>query len=166
MGYYVKTLPNNKTEPKWKVQYVSFKKSDTKHSVAKYPKKEWDIAKDRWLALGFYKYMSLDEAKARASQLNSQLEIKRQEERLIKITEESKNFQRRFDSVLPDEFVGEFEKRFMRKRDSEVDRGKRRTSRAMIIWKAAQKMIVSIGIEPTDWFYSTYEIYDYFYSKK
>ncbi len=166
MGYYVKTLPKKKTEPKWKVQYVSFKKSDIKHSVTKYPKKEWDIAKDRWLALGFYKYMTLDEAKARASQLNSQLEIKRQEERLIKIAEESKNFQRRFDSVLPDEFVGEFEKRFMRKRDSEVDRGKRRTSRAMIIWKAAQKMIVSIGIEPTDWFYSTCEIYDYFHSKK
>ena len=54
----------------WKVQYVSFKKSDTKDSVAKYPKKEWDIAKDRWLAIGFYKYMTLDEAKARASQLN------------------------------------------------------------------------------------------------
>lgn len=166
MGYYVKTLPNKKTEPKWKVQYVSFKKSDIKDSMAKYSKKEWDISKDRWLALGFYKYMSLVEAKARAKQLNSQQEVKRQEERLIKIENENKIFQKRFDSVLPDEFVGEFEKRFMRKRDSEVDRGKRRTSRAMIVWKAAQKMIVSIGIEPSDWFYSSYEIYDYFYSKK
>ncbi len=167
MGYnYVKALPKKRTEPMWKVQYVSFKKSDTKDSMVKYSKKEWDTSKDRWSTLGFHKYMSIDEAKVRARQLNSQLEIKRQEERLIKIAEENKNFQKRFYSVLPDEFVSEFEKRFMRKRDSEVDRGNRRTSRAMHIWKAAQKMIVSIGIEPTDWFYSTYEIYDYFYSKK
>ena len=67
---------------------------------------------------------------------------------------------------MPEEFVNEFEKRFMRNHDSEVDRGRRRTSRALLVWKAAQKMIVAIGIEPTDWFYSSYEIYDYFNSKK
>lgn len=166
MGYYVRALPNKKCEPKWKVQYVSFKKSDYENSTAKFPKKEWDICTYRWCALGFYRYMTLEEAKVRARQLNSQLEIKRQEEQLLKIEEKNQIFRTRFDSMLPIEFVSEFEKRFMRKRDSEVDRGKRRTSRAMHVWKAAQKMIVAVGIEPTDWFYSTYEIYDYFYSKK
>lgn len=166
MSYYIRALPKKKSEPKWKVQYVSFKKSDYKDSKAKFPKKEWDISTERWIALGFYRYLNLEEAKIRARQLNSQLEIKKQEERLLKSEEASRNFQKRFDSVLPEEFVSEFEKRFMRKRDSEVDRGRRRTSRAMLVWKAAQKMIVSIGVEPTDWFYSSYEIYDYFNSKK
>ncbi|TNF00008.1 MAG: hypothetical protein EP326_07125, partial [Deltaproteobacteria bacterium] len=76
MGYYVRALPQKKSEPKWKVQYVSFKKKDTKGSTAKFPKKEWDISKDRWTALGFYKYMSVEEAKVRARQLNSQLDLK------------------------------------------------------------------------------------------
>ncbi len=129
------------------MQYVSFKKSDYKESQAKFPKKEWDISTDRWSALGFYRYMTLDEAKVRARQLNSQLVIKRQEERLLKLEEANRIFQKRFDSVLPEEFVSEFEIRFMRKRDSEVDRGRRRTSRAMVIWKAAQKMIVALRIE-------------------
>lgn len=77
-----------------------------------------------------------------------------------------KELQTRFDSVLPEEFVVEFERRFIRKRDSEVDSGKRRTSRAMHVWKAAQKMIIAVGIDPSDWFYSTYDICDYFYHKK
>jgi len=166
MGYYVRELSTRKTEPKWKIQYVSFKKADTVGSTAKYPKKEWDISRDRWNNLGFYKYMTLGEAKTRAKQLNAQLDVKRQEEKLIKIQLKNQNFQKRFDSVLPEEFVAEFEKRFIRKRDSEVDSGKRRTSRAMQVWKAAQKMIVSIKVEPTDWYFSTYEIYDYFHSKK
>lgn len=110
--------------------------------------------------------MTLTEAKTRAKQLNAQLDVKRKEEKLIKIQHKSQNFQKRFDSVLPDEFVAEFEKRFIRKRDSEVENGKRRTSRAMQVWKAAQKMIVSIEVEPTDWYFSTYENYDYFHSKK
>lgn len=166
MGYYVRALPYKKCEPKLKVQYVSFKKSDYENSTAKFPKKEWDICTDHWCALGFYRYMTLEEAKVRARQLNSHLEIKRQDEQLLKIEEKNLIFRTRFDSMLPIEFVSEFEKRFMRKRDSEVDRGKRRRSRAMHVWKAAQKMIVAVGIEPTDWFYSTYEIYDYFYTKK
>ncbi len=92
MGYYVRALPNKKSEPNWKVQYVSFKKSDYKDSKAKFPKKEWDISIDRWCALGFYRYMTLEEAKVRARQLNSQLEIKRQEEQFLKIEEKNQVF--------------------------------------------------------------------------
>ena len=36
--------------------------------------------------------MNLDEAKVRARQFNSQLEVKKQEERLLKTEEESRNF--------------------------------------------------------------------------
>jgi len=40
MSYYIGALPNKKSEPKWKVQYVSFNKLDYKDSKAKFPKKE------------------------------------------------------------------------------------------------------------------------------
>lgn len=164
MGYYVKSLPSKKSEPKWKVQYVSFKKQDVINSLAKKPKKTWDITKDRWTGLGFYKYMTLEEAKSRANQLNTQLHVRRQEERIKELEDKNRAFQKRFDSVFPDEFLVEFERRFIKVRDNDVDSGRRRTSRARVVWKAAQKMIVAIGLDPSDWFYSLYDIYDYFYS--
>jgi hypothetical protein len=49
--------------------------------------------------------MSVEEAKVRARQLNSQLELKRQEERIIEIEKKNEKFQKRFDSYLPEEFV-------------------------------------------------------------
>ena len=66
MGYYIKFLPNKKSNPKWKVQYISWKQEDTKSSNAKKPKREWDISKDRWHSLGFVSSMNLNEAKSRA----------------------------------------------------------------------------------------------------
>lgn len=166
MGYYVRSLPTKRTEPRWKVQYVSFKKKDSIHSKAKYPKKEWDISKDRWCSLGFYKYMSIKEARVRARQLNSRLEIKRQEERFLKNSKQERMLQIKFSSVLPSEFVEEFEQRFIRKRDSEVDSGRRRSSRARTIWKAAQRLIVEINKDPSDWYYTFYEVYDYFFTNQ
>src|ERR1700722_10276186 len=88
------------------------------------------------------------------------------EERIKKIAEEQLQVQRRFDSVLPAEFVSEFELRFIRKVDSQVQQGFRKNSRAFTAWRAAQKMIVAIGVEPSDWFYYTFEIYEYFYQRK
>lgn len=164
MGYFVKLLPSKKSEPKWKVQYISFKKQDITESKAAKPKKTWDISTERWTGLGFYKYMTEKEAKARAKQLNTQLHIRRQEERLKDLENKNQTFHKRFDSIFPDEFLVEFERRFIKARDSDVESGRRRTTRARIVWKAAQKMIINLGVEPTDWLYSTYEIYDYFYS--
>ena len=69
---------------------------------------------------------------------------------------------KRYDSVLPTEFVEEFEKRFIRTRDSETIKGLRKKSRAYSHWKAAQKVIVELQIDPSDWFYSIHEIYDHF----
>jgi hypothetical protein len=43
MGYYVRTLPWKKSDPKWKLQFVSYKSQDTKESKAIKAKKEWDI---------------------------------------------------------------------------------------------------------------------------
>ena len=72
MGYYVRALPWKKSDPRWKVQFVSYKSKDTKNSNAVKAKKEWDVDPDRWRSLGFHKLMTLDEAKVRARQLNAQ----------------------------------------------------------------------------------------------
>ena len=82
MGFYVRSLPQKKKAPKWKVQFVSYSKVDHKASNAKKPKKEWDLSKDRWRPLGFLETMSLKEVRARAKQLNAQNKIKKQEDRL------------------------------------------------------------------------------------
>lgn len=166
MGYHIKFLRYKKSAPQWKVQYISFKKSDTQNSKAKKPKREWDIPKTRWPALGFNAFMTIQEAKARAKQLNSQLHLKRQEERLRKIDETQACEQRRYDSVLPPEFTAEFELRFVRQRDSQTIQGLRKNTRSYTVWRAAQKMIAAIGVEPSDWFYHSRDIYDYFFSQR
>lgn len=108
MGFFVRALPNKKKDPKWKVQFVSYKKADCENQKSK--KKEWDLHKDRWRPLGFLSNMTITEARARASQLNAQNRIKKQEERVQKIKEEE--FQLHIDNkaFLPEEFVHEFEK--------------------------------------------------------
>jgi len=164
MGYYVRALPLKQKEPKWKVQFVSYKKSDSKHSQAKKPKKEWDVPHSRFRALGFFDGMDLPDARTRARQLNSQLHIKRQEERLKTIAEAEKERRCRADAVLPAEFVDEFEARFIRAADAHQD-SSRRIKRAKSIWRAAQKLIVSMGIEPSDWFLYQHEIYDHLSTK-
>lgn len=159
-------LPWKKTLPKWKVQFVSYKKEDIKKSPAKKPKKEWEVDRDRWRSLGFHNLMNLEEARVRVRQLNAQRHLKEQEKRIQLRKLEEEQYAKRIDSVLPIEFVAEFEQRFLRTRDSETARGLRKKSRAYILWKAAQKLIYEMQIDPSDWLYSAHEIYDYFYRRK
>ena len=166
MSYYIKSLPDKKSDPKWKIQYVSFKKADAPNSKAKEPRRTWDISKKRWQSLGFNEFLYLEEAKARAKQLNAQLHLKRQEERLKKMEDERFQLQKRHDAVLPYEFVAEFEERFIRKSVRQTEEGFRRSASAYKKWQAAQRMIVAIGTDPSEWFYDTYKIYDYFYHQK
>ena len=166
MGYYIKYLPKKKSMPQWKVQFISYTKSDTKKSRAIKPKKEWAIPKNRWPALGFNPFMTLDEAKIRSRQLNAQLQLKRQEEQTRKIADAQAVTLKRYEATLPSAFVTEFESRFVRKRDSQTEQGLRAVSRASVIWRAAQRLIVSIGVEPSEWFYQTDQIYDYFFARK
>lgn len=153
MGYYIKSLSWKKSSPNWKVQFISYKKTDIKDSNAKKPKKEWDVNPDRWRALGFHKSMSIDEARARAKQINVQDFLKGQEERIKKIEEEEAQLSKRRDSVPSIQFVEEFEKRFVRNEDAATLAGKRRRSRAQYIWSSAKKMIFKLQIEPSEWFY-------------
>jgi hypothetical protein len=167
MGYLIKALPRKISAPQWRVQFASYKKADwPENTKAKVPKKEWNIPKERWQSLGFNKFMTLEEAKARARQLNAQGLLKRQEEKIKKIADDQFQAQKRFDSVLPMEFVEEFEKRFVQQRDSQTEDGSRKRSRAYTSWRAAQRLIIAIGVEPSEWFYHTNKIYDHFYNQK
>ncbi len=166
MGYFVKKLPHKKSAPHWKVQFVSYKNEDIKDSTASKPKLEWDVKKPRWYALGFHPHMTLEEARARAKQLNAQLHIKNQEKRVRIIAKEQDKTRRRYDAVLPQEFVAEFEDRFIRKRDSQTEQKLRKSTRAYITWRAAQRLIIAISVEPSEWFYHTHRIYDYFFNQK
>jgi len=166
MGYYIRALPWKKSAPQWKLQFISYKKVDIGHSPAKNPKKEWDVQPDRWRSIGFNSKMTIEEAKTRAKQLNAQRWIKEQEKRIQLTMKKEYEDRRRQDGCLPQEFVAEFENRFIRFRDSETQSGRRKKSRAFILWTAARKMISQVPVDPSDWFYHTHEIYDYFHRQK
>lgn len=166
MSYYVRSLPWKKSLPHWKLQFISYQMCDVKTSNAKKPKKEWDIAPERWRHLGFHPQMTITEANCRAKQLNAQAFLKRQEERIKKDSIKASQMRHQFDATLPDEFVVEFEQRFVRSRDSETKAGKRRISRAQNLWRAASHMILAVRHEPSEWFYHVPEIYDYFHEKQ
>ncbi len=167
MGYFVKSLAWKKSAPLWKIQFVSYKNKDIQHSTASKPKKEWDIKRERWRSLGFYNAMSIEEAKTRARQLNSQILQKRQEERLKELETIRVQEQLRFDSVLPVEFVQEFEARFLQIRGNLNDTQlKSKRHRVYTLWRAAQKLIIAMQLEPSEWFFHMHDFYDYFYQEE
>lgn len=83
MGYYIRFLPKKRKTPNWKVQYISHKKEHVRKSNAKNPGRTWDIPRERWSELGFRSYMSIEQARGRQRQLNTQLALKRLEERYV-----------------------------------------------------------------------------------
>lgn len=166
MGYYIRALPWKKSAPRFKIQFISYKNNDVKNPAAKKPKKEWDLRKDRWRTLGFNSGMDVTDARARAKQLNAQAFLKRQEEHIQKQELDRKQTLLKNDAALPEEFVKEFELRFIRVRDSGTILGKRQKTRARMIWQAAQKMIIAVNMDPSEWFYYTHEIYDHFYERQ
>jgi hypothetical protein len=166
MGYYVRYLAWKKSPPQWKIQFLSYKKQDHVDSSAKKPKKEWDVPKDRWRALGFHPSLTIEEARSRAKQLNAQASLKRQEERIRKLELDRNQLNLRLAATIPPEFAAEFEMRFVRHRDSETETGKRITSRARVVWGATQRLVIALGIDPSEWFYVLPEIYDYFCQKQ
>jgi len=69
-------------------------------------------------------------------------------------------------SILPIEFVEEFESRFLRTRDSETRKGRRKASHVRSKWNAAKEMIVALKIDPSELYYYNKEIYDYFHEQQ
>ncbi|MBI3336141.1 hypothetical protein HYZ98_01070 [Candidatus Peregrinibacteria bacterium] len=107
--------------------------------------------------------MEIADARTRSRQLNAQLMLKRQEERIRQLQKAENEFRMRNNAVLPLEFVEEFELCFLKIREegSLISRT-RRQKRVRVLWKAAQKMIRTLQIEPSEWFYHIHDVYDYF----
>ena len=165
MGYYIRELRDKKKFPRWKVQFVSYKKEDREGTKVRWPKKEWDVPHDRWRALGFIARMSAVEARARARQLNALAIVKKQELQLRKLRLEELDLQKRNQAFLPEEFTAEFELKYLRSRDSQSKRRRNKMTRAHILWRAVQKLIVHIKVEPTEWNLNQDQIYDYFFER-
>ena len=88
--------------------------------------------------------MKVNEARARAKQLNSLELIKRQEKKLRQLRLEERETGRKYRAFLPEEFKEEFERRFLRRRDSQTDAKLRRFTRAHTLWRAVQKLIIHV----------------------
>ena len=165
MGYYIRELKSKKKFPKWKVQFISYQKEDRDGTKIRWPKKEWDVPRERWRALGFITRMSASEARSRAKQLNALAIIKKQELRLRKLRLEELEVRTRYQAFLPDEFVVEFELKYLCQRDSQSELRRNKMTRAHILWRAVQKLIVHIKIEPAEWHLNQDQIYDYFFER-
>ncbi len=138
MGYYIRKLKNKSQLPRWKIQFITYKKSETQESKAQKPRKEWDIPKTRWNSLGFKDSMSIEQARSRARQINSQIEIKRQESRRKKLETEKLIFQQKFTAALPAVFMEEFELKYITGRYRNPG-WKRRFE---VAWRASQRMLL------------------------
>jgi hypothetical protein len=165
MGYYVRALKDKKKRPHWKIQFISSRRKDQRaSSQAKSPKRTWDLTKDRWRPLGFHSSMTIEEARVRAKQLNSQIRLKQQEERIRKFKEKEYQFILRNDSVLPEEFVAEFEIRFVHaSRLLTPEQRKTRSQQRQKLWRSARRMIVAVGQEPVEWIYHSEKFYEHLY---
>lgn len=159
MGYYIRNLPNRKSAPTWKLQFISGKKEHTRHSNAQFPKRTWDIPSDRWAELGFHKHMDRVEAVARQRQLNAQLAVKRHEEYRLVIDEKERLMREKCAGFIPTIYRDEFERRYFYN-------GRAVNQKSLSAWKVAQQLITELQLEPSDWYDSSRIIYRCLLSRK
>ena len=161
MGYYIRLLPNKRSSPCWKLQFISQKKEFTKGSTAKAPTRTWDIPKERWSELGFRSYMTVDQARLRQRQLNAQINLKRHEERRLGFEQKKHLLETKCVAFLPEPYREQFEQRYFAG-------GRLRAtvaSKELSHWRAAQRLILEIQLEPSDWFDEAPRIYDWFFEE-
>lgn len=162
MGYYVRVFKPKSKPEHWKLQFASHKKEHTKNSSAIKPKKEWDIPKSRWYSLEFQPHMTVEQARARAKQLNSRLHLKQVEERRLALEKQKTELDLKFMAAIPDLYKQEFEQKYVFGRFDDLEWRRR----FLLRWKAVQKMLVEIQLDPADWYDEMFRFYDYFYKYK
>lgn len=162
MGYYIRELKNKISHPNWKVQFITYKKSEATSTKTKRPRREWDVKKNRWESLGFIESMTIEQSQARAKQLNAKLESRRQEEKRHKIEEEQLLLKQKFTASIPEIYKDEFELKYLTGRFQDAGWKKR----FLTGWRASQKMLIEVGHDPSEWFENKYLFYDYLYKKQ
>ncbi len=106
--------------------------------------------------------MTLEQAKCRAKQLNARIDIKRQESRRKQIEDDYAKLETKFMATMPDVFKEEFELKYITNRYRNPG-WKRRFE---VGWRAAQRMLLEIQLDPVDWYDDCYLFYDYLNTKK
>lgn len=130
MGFVVKRLAYKAR--KWKIQFES-RKNNLRQTK--------DIPEEEYLTLGFFSSMTIDQVKERVSLLNKQEHIKRIQEKRLTIKERILKEDVTLDLHFPEIILDEFERIFVTK-----DKMKSH-------WRAAQRIIVKLNIQPKDWNY-------------
>ena len=161
MGYYIKKLTEKRSSPHWKVQLISYKKIHCANSMAKKPKKEWDIPKFQWGDLGFNQHMTIEQARTRASQLNAIEKSKSFEERQQIYLRSRQQFERECRAVFPELFKSQFENQYI------FGPGRSASQKdTSAHWNATQRLLLRLSLDPSDWFDHSPEFYSYFLEKK
>lgn len=154
MGYYIRKLAGKRN---WKLQYVSYRKKDSEGFLCKLPQRAWDIPKERYFLLGFRESMTYQQARSRQLQLNTQSELKRFEEIRIASKKVQKQHRMEWNSYLPGSMTRDFERRFVYPR---FGRDNERLTSREGAWKAAQKLMLELKIEPWCWHEEVFWIYE------
>jgi hypothetical protein len=105
--------------------------------------------------------MKIESARERQRQLNAQLRLKREEERRFQFEQQGKDLNMKYLAAFPESFCADFEKRFVFGRSPSP--AYRKSNRAC--WTAAQKLILHLKLDPSEWFDSAFNFYDYFFEK-
>lgn len=106
--------------------------------------------------------MTIDQARSRAKQLNAKLHLKRHEERRSALEQQAKELQTRFTAAIPELYKQEFEQKYVFGRFN----GPEWRKRFLRSWRAVQKMLLEIQLDPVDWYDEMYRFYDYFHERK
>ena len=106
--------------------------------------------------------MTIEQAQARAKQLNSRIHLKQVEGRRLFFEKQKAELDLKFMAAIPELYKQEFEQKYIFGRfDDPVWR-----KRFLYRWKAVQKMLVEIQLDPADWYDEMFRFYDYFYKHK
>ncbi|OFZ54761.1 MAG: hypothetical protein A2428_01060 [Bdellovibrionales bacterium RIFOXYC1_FULL_54_43] len=99
--------------------------------------------------------MSIYEARARHKQLNAQISLKRREQKRLFFAEKAELLKCAWDGYLPQILTEEFESRYIFNPRTAYPR-KSLTG----LWRKAQKILLDLKIEPSEWHDQCLQFYD------
>lgn len=143
MGYLVRKLSYKNRS--WKVQFDQFINGK---------RRAVDLKEEDYVRLGLHYKMTVEEAKSVCKQLNSQLHLKRIEQKRIKISKRLDEETIKINSHFSEIHLTEFESMYISK-----------VNKFEMHWRTAKKIIVELGIDPSDWCFYKDRFYEYFRTK-
>lgn len=148
----VVALPRKKSDPKWKLQFRSYKKADIKKygkEGHKSPTIEFDLNKSEWEKHGFLTTMTIEEAKERVAQINALVKLDEQQKSKIandkRLKEQSTIKSAFLPPLISQEFTNKLKEDFYGSEDNFL------RSKNMSHWRTCQKIIKEAKVEPSEY---------------